>query len=462
MARKLASLLDEWSQSGTATVFERSELVIVSELGLSEARTLLGQCAELNWRYDAADGSDSPCTLDDIDDAIPPVRLDIHKPKLDAASYFCLTENGFNSLMRELPTDISVIYVATLDMGFRSKQAQYIPWGNSPDPVTFYDTKNPRELIKCFGAVNLTPKNIGLWLLEDSTTIPAADCGIFTIWAQYAARNLTYCLASEIDYEARWMDFLGPPKLRIQFVPEDTDIFSELGCEGFATLQSAAKWVYEDASAAEQRHTYLATEFARYCAVQADIIHHVKHNLAHALESAKIAYRLGLSEVSVSTLNALTQLRKTVADETAKISDSTRQMTTSVLGAVASGVALIILRLNTNTSPIIVLTIGITIVLYLIWVCWSGNEFMQVQRSLRQQWKTRLYRFLTTTEYESMVDDPIDQAEKIYSRTIVIACLCTALLVVAVLFSVATRDDSGQTTTLPSSHNSKMSKKPLL
>ena len=434
--RKLAKTLNDWSLNNHAIVSEQSDLIIVSELDTSNAKRLLEFCTALEWSYEATDGSDTNCNIGDIDQAIAPVRVDVHKPSVDDGVYLCVTERGFEALMDEEPTHLTRIYVSTLENSFKSKLSQFLPWASEADQLTISECKKPRDLVKCFGGVNRVPKDVRSWLLYDMDFDPNTRCPIFNIWAGHASNNLLYSIASEVNFEAKWIDFIGPPKLRVELNPEDRDLYTEIGIEGFFALQRAASWVYEDPTSSEQRLIYLAAEFARSCSNHEQISHHISRNLSHALEGAKIAYRLGLSEISLSTLNALSQLRATVSDETSKISDSTRQMTTSILAAVASGAALIIVRLNANTNVWVIGCLTVVIFAYLMWVSVSGHKFLGIQRKLREQWKQRLYRFLTEKEYSAMVDEPIEQAERTYMLSIAAAFICAIFLVSAVIFTV--------------------------
>ncbi|RBH44825.1 hypothetical protein C3F00_038050, partial [Pseudomonas sp. MWU13-2860] len=57
-------------------------------------------------------------------------------------------------------------------------------------------------------------------------------------------------------------------------------------------------------------------------------------------------------------------------------------------------------------------------------------KFINIQRQLRRDWQSKLYRFLSESEYKKMVGDPIEQAESFFYR---ISCQGLTILGAAAL-----------------------------
>jgi len=156
-----------------------------------------------------------------------------------------------------------------------------------------------------------------------------------------------------------------------------------------------------------------------------------------ALEGAKIAFEMGLHKISADTLKALADLRKAVSDEAAKLGDTTRQLAGAVSGAMFGGIALIVARLTMATSNLTVaaavLLIGIVLAIYVCGTIWTGNQFVNIQRDLRDQWRNRLYRFLPEDEYQRMVIGPAQRAESAFSTASWISGILAIGLLIAVM-----------------------------
>ena len=66
-------------------------------------------------------------------------------------------------------------------------------------------------------------------------------------------------------------------------------------------------------------------------------------------------------------------------------------------------------------------------------IAWSGWHFILVQRGLRKQWQTKLYRFLSAGDYEAMVTTPVGRSETVFKRTAISGVGVLAAWVVCVV-----------------------------
>lgn len=81
----------------------------------------------------------------------------------------------------------------------------------------------------------------------------------------------------------------------------------------------------------------MANDIARSAGGNGDDLQVLLNNLSDSLEGAKVAYQVSLSDLGRDMLKTLADLRKAVTEETAKVTDATRQLVTSVSGALAIG-----------------------------------------------------------------------------------------------------------------------------
>jgi hypothetical protein len=80
------------------------------------------------------------------------------------------------------------------------------------------------------------------------------------------------------------------------------------------------------------------------------------------------------------------------------------------------GLGLIAARLTLQINPYLISLVMAVAFGYTTLNVMSGRKFINIQRQLRQDWQSKLYRFLSESEYKKMVGDPIEQAESFFYR----------------------------------------------
>ena len=95
----------------------------------------------------------------------------------------------------------------------------------------------------------------------------------------------------------------------------------------------------------------------------------------------------------------------------------TRQTVTAITTAAGVGIGLAVARISVALNPWLILAVMVIVWLYVVTIAWSGWHFILVQRGLRQQWQTKLYRFLSAGDYDAMVTTPVGRSETVFKRT---------------------------------------------
>ena len=245
-------------------------------------------------------------------------------------------------------------------------------------------------------------------MISDLSALPWND-PIFAIWSRRAAAAIARALATEIDASDGSLIFGGHPKIRL--LQPRSDVTNALGPDGFRGLQAAARWVYENDRETETRHRLLALEMARVPPGTKDVGSVFAAGIDQALEGARLTFQLGLEDVSRDSLKILSDLQKGLGDEAAKLADSTRQLTASVAGAIVLGLGLLAAKMGTATPRPLILVLAGVVTAYIALVIFNSIQFIFLQRSIRKEWRGRLYRFLTADDYEKMVSSPVRKAE---------------------------------------------------
>jgi hypothetical protein len=406
----LAARLDALDAGG-AFVTEGEANVTVSNLRVATAREVGEQCAALGWAVRIEDAADTEWPLAALDKAYEPFRLIIDKPPVGDGVLRLLTNTGFAAWLGRDDTRADW-QIGRLTAEFQTYAVRFAPW-NEDDPNHVADTnaRRARTLVREIAGQRMVPASMSRWLLVDRDGFQDEDPAA-KIWAAFASRMLMLSLPDEFDAEQQALRFKGPPRLILSLPAAAADLFVALGREGFLALQASVDWVFEIEREAEMRHILMSTELAR-CGGSGDAADaFLKDNIADALAGAKTAYQVQLSGMSSDALKTLSELRKSVSDDTAKVADGTRQIITAVAGALAIGAGLIAARLTGSVNPVLVVAVMALAAIYVAITIFAGVLFTLLQRRVRAAWQPRLYRFLSKPDYDALVGGPAKTAEK--------------------------------------------------
>jgi hypothetical protein len=238
-------------------------------------------------------------------------------------------------------------------------------------------------------------------------------------------------LASEIKNDGDLV-FTGPP--RTQLDAPRIGAGNELKLNGYNDLLAAAAWVYENVTEAEQRHGLFAAEFGRtHPPAEAETAAVFAAIAANVLEGARLAYQLSLSDLTREAIKAQGDLRKAVADDTAKLADNARQVVTAVAAALATCIGLVAAKVGTTTPHWLLAVVAFLAGVYVCVVVATGWVFMSVQRDMRQKWRSRLYRFIPKPDYDAMVVDPAGRAEAMFTVSAIAGGVVATFAIVIIL-----------------------------
>jgi hypothetical protein len=289
---------------------------------------------------------------------------------------------------------------------FDTRTVRICPIGDDAPFAPAAFVASPRRAVREVGNVRLVPERIGQWLAVDPATLPWLDPA-FQVWAGMAAPNLVRSLANEVDDDV--VTFRGPPLVRL--LMSNPAPATAMGAKNFAALSNAASWVFDNEREMEMRHGLFASEIARLANRDQDAYGTIGRLASDGLESARIAYGLNLSQVSRDSLKAQADLRKAVSDETSRLSDGTRTLAGAVATSLSAGLGVVLAKLTTKLPDWMLVGLTLVLTLYVGSVIWSGWRFVVVQRSIRTEWRRKLYQFLPEADYRSMVEEPASMAE---------------------------------------------------
>lgn len=428
----LAEAVDRLVDSGEAFIVETETTATISGLSAANTTTLMLFCKALGWAIALFDSAGSVWPLDEHPDQdFGSFRLSMQKPVPAEDTLQLLSNQAFARWLQQ-GHSASQWHVARLSESILTQTRIFQPWGATPVPVHSVPAKSPRTLVREYGATRQVPVDIRPWLVqslsEDQWATPAVQ-----IWAHEASIALVRCLPDEIDSETGALKFRGPPRMALPVMAGNG---TALDLTAFNSVQVAAKWVFESERETEMRHILLATELARSSTTSEDVSVFLRDHLGDAWDCAQIAYQMALADTSRDTLKTLGDLRKTVTDETAKLSDLSRQLSAAVAGALASGLGLVAARVATNAPAGLILAVMVVIAIYVLQVILSGSQFIRLQRTLRSEWHQKLYRFIPKSEYAKLVTVPVGRAEGSFCWTAVLGGAAVSILLAVCLWTI--------------------------
>jgi hypothetical protein len=432
--KPLAITLDELSRDG-ADIYETVTHVIVSQLSAPMALRMLTALAPISWEYALRDSAGTDAAASDIAEDFSPYRVSVFKPEGVISLNLLLSTFGFRRWL-ENELEATLVTIVGLEEEIITEATCFVPecsprFDGQPTAVRL----SPRTLVREYTSTRTVPQSITRWLLA-AHDYPSRSDQYFSIWAQCAIRSLMFSIPNEIDLSSGALVFKGPPRLSLLVPGGNVDLLAELGNEGFADLQAAARWIYDLDREAENRHTLFAAELARTGGTLLNAVAFLRDNVRSALEGAKISHQMSVAKTSTENLRALADLRKAVTDETSKLADATRQVGAAVATALAVGLGLLAAKTSGTAPTWLVLATMAIVSAYICIVIYSALRFASLQISLREIWRGQIYRFLPNNEYETLVVKPGNHAMKTLRLVSCIGGGAVAVIFFAILLLV--------------------------
>lgn len=424
---KLAEVLDGLVEAGNAVVTESCSAVMSFGLNAVSCIEVIKYAQLANFVYAISDAEGTNYADDEVVESFGPFTLAIRKPS--NTGLHLLTNTGFDSYLRG-EREETVWHIARLRNPIITLGRIYLPWGKEQAFVQAPVMKNPRSIVKESSANRTVVSDIRPWLLRSD---PASlTCSSSMIWTKACISVCLKCLPDEVDAVAEELRFKGPPKRIVNFYKGSLD--DEIDFRSFEHLQLAISWMFELENQAELRSLYFKAELARSGLPTKTDSTALLMAVDSALEGAKISYAMSVSELGKDTVKALADLKKTITEDTAKLTEATRQTIAAVAAALAVGIGLLAARASAKASIDLIGSIMIIVAVYIALIIMTGWNLIRLQRQLREDWHPKIYRFLTEAEYHSMVEKPASTAEFSFIIGSLVGGAIVALLTIYIIF----------------------------
>lgn len=422
----LAEFIDGLVDDGLAAVTETAQHLIVHDLQADNVRALVQQLDTLFDDYEVRDDEGTTHELTQLTEAFSPFRVSIEKPASPEGEVRYLTNTAFKLALQSEPP-FSVIKVGRLRCSISTLGCAFLPWDEVVVDQPSLSTGDPNLIVRDLRREDRLPLSLAPWLLVEPE-MWKPDCPAASLWADAAARRLIRMLADEISPDGRAQYFGNSSRVAVDSsrLLSNTDYC--LSDSSFIALQTTALWIVEEPKQMAMRHALFSGEIARIAVFHQDVVQLLEDNCEAAFEAAKIAYRLGLSELGGTALKLLANLRAEVADQITKSTDTTRQLILSLAAALSVGVGLIAARLSASAPQWTLMAVMVVATGYVILVGFAGWRFVHSLRANRQHWRRHLYRFLPRKHYREMVVNPTNRSIFDYKGAVFLSAFCLIIV----------------------------------
>lgn len=401
----------------------------ISELASALALADLGTLAvfgSISGQVDLANGD-----VSSIEREAVAVRL---TKKVEAEAAYFVTRTGFEAALSDAEFMLAArkMWIAEDFLPFATRACVYSPWSSAADQKRLEDTfDSPRRLVRD-QSYQLAPIDIRPWYL----IVPGDETsGVFGAWKEAAARNLIFCLPTEIRTSdtSRRVVLKGA---RSAFA--DVDL-SKPQSQLFGVVTEAVRWVYDQRRDTETKFHLLNNHLALYWPENAKWPMGLAGVLDHALASAREAFAFHLQDDSKEAIKSLGDLRKALQDEVARSQTATRDLLSALWrDAAIAGAAFALRSATTNSSAVNIASLGAAALLFasLLTTVLSNWRFDVLAKQVRAQWRQRLYAFMSDKQWVELVTRPISRARWVYRASIVPVLAVYVVLIGALLWVV--------------------------
>lgn len=374
---------------------------------------------------------------DDCNDIIKPAagnpgetfKIDISSQSYKS-SRFIFTIEGWKSFLYDdvLISTTQQINLLGLKTSFSTLGFIALPWENKPTPLQQELLKenppNAKTLVRFLSNDFLPPSNLYPWILKGENE---AKDAYFIKWKNISCIALAKCIANELyNSGERYILLSGKPPRKIKFgVFEDEE-------KSFNILQSVASWIFIEGQESELKHTFLTSELAREWPDTLNFCSAIHKKLPLAYESAKLLYKAHIRSSSKETIKSLSDLRKNLTEDTQKIVQQTRDLTSSLWKDLALTISTIVIKYALDFSKAgsdsklfsyVFFAVSIYVFISQAVSLFINHKYSSILDSSRAIWREKLYGFLDDDDYNKLASDPIQKASKAYLTIAIITTI---------------------------------------
>ena len=335
------------------------------------------------------------------------------------------------------------IYALFINEAFETQQWKVAPWkkmlpDESESDVPTQTASVTKSIIRCFSTDFLPPDTIAPWILISGDTVIDES---MRLWESLACRELLKCFVNELfAAEIKKVGLSGKPPRKIPFGEEHAAL------PAFDVIQETAKWIFLEGNETELKHTFLSSELAREWPEGVTFCEGIVYRLSPALESARLLYKAHIRTGGKDTLKSLGDLRKSLTEDTQKILQQSRDLSSALWKDMALVISTLVLRYSLEalkeSGPQKVYALAFCALALYIAISYGMSIYinrhaLSLLEKNRTIWRSKLYGFLDEQDYQELAGLPINTAMWSYRRVERITSAIMLVLVTLLLTAAA-------------------------
>lgn len=365
---------------------------------------------------------------DDCDDDTEPssctpgnkLTIDIKCTSFENNRYI-FTIEGWNVFLHDdsIVSSTHKVNILGLESSFETFSFLVEPWISEPivldAPTSEEKVINTQTYIKFYSNGFMPSSNIYPWILKNH---PRAENPFYKKWLDVSCNMLARCLVNELLQNGdKFVCLSGKPPKKLPF--GNPDILAPL----HTVIQDVNKWIFIEGQEIELKHTFLTCELAREWPENISFCDGLPKKLSLAFESAKLLYKAHIRTSSKETIKSLSDLRKTLTEDTQKIVTQSKDMASALWKDLALVISVVAIKYTLDASkiptgdklfPYIFFALAAYIFISQITTIYINNRFFKILNDHRLIWRKKLYSFLDDEDYKKLAIKPISDAYKAY------------------------------------------------
>ncbi|OMP76590.1 hypothetical protein [[Flexibacter] sp. ATCC 35208] len=398
-------------------------------LGVTEVNSELGEEIDINSEYNS------------VHDGLITVRI-----RKTGDIYFIL-EGAFEHFLsrQKSCTAYSVIKLFFISKAYRTPTTIFVPLSDeqliTANPGTSDDV-TPIKYVKPINQVGqeYMPDSIKSWLTTASELSITPD-----VWKISSTKKMITTLGSEFSIvdDNLMLEFKGDRRRTLVLKMDEVDVFLTL-CE---VIYEIADWIYYQSKDIESRHSLFNYQMSLLLDDDLPEVNSIVLNkkLKVCLENSRLAYRYYLSNASKELNKTLGELNKSMFDYLSKIRQNTADLSSGLWRDFTTVMGVMILNFSIKKADIISKYFPFFAIALCVYVCVSffitassGFAFYYNLKSTMITWKSKLYSYLSQTEYDTYCLSPLKTAFnkfRFYFLIVLVAYLALVISVLSVAYS---------------------------
>lgn len=305
-----------------------------------------------------------------------------------------------------------------------------------PEHQKNIETADPRKILKDYTGAQITSNQL-FWV---TPTEPDTPDDLFLKWLDIATPKAALLLASEISSTegVQYHTIKGSKTLNI---PNEVE-FTSFTKDAHSSVHEALYWVFETSRETEVRHTLLSQRLSNNDLKQSERwTKYISRVLRPSLSSAREDYRSHLLVKTGELLKAITDIRKTVSDETSKIIDKTSALTSSLLRDASITFIIAALRqtliakniITKESAYFLLIATAAWLATSILLTGYQNKMFIRSQIRFRRNWSKGLSALISEDELKKISRRPIREAIENYGRIKKVIDLIYSVLIFIIL-----------------------------